>query len=164
MTSTPSSQPLLDLPRLLDAELSRPSRFLHVALLLASLTMTVVVASLWLTEPALPTRTQAAFGLMVLIGLSWAAFAVWVLIARRTLLGRDRIVAGRMAVTFTTTFIVGALALGFMNGGTAAYAAAAMGLALLAGAGALLKRAHRQVAALTARRATLEREIGRSHQ
>jgi hypothetical protein len=148
---------------LLNAELSRSSRFLHVALLLASLAMTVIVTSLWLTEPSLPTRTQAAFGLLTLIGLSWAAFAVWVLTARRTLLGRDCIVAGRMAIIFTTTFIVGALAIGYMNGGTAAYAAAAMGLGLLAAALALLMRAHRRFAALTKRRETLEGEIGRSH-
>jgi hypothetical protein len=160
MTSTHSS---LDLPRLLDAELSRPSRFRHVALLLGSLTMTIIVVSLWLTEPALPTRTQAAFGLMIVIGLSWAAFAVWVLIARRTLLGRDSIVAGRMAVSFTTMFIVGALTLGYMNGGTAPYAAAAMGLGLLAAAVALLVRAQRRVTALTTRREALERELGRSH-
>jgi hypothetical protein len=160
MTSTHASP---DLPRLLDAELSRSSRFRHVALLLVSLTMAIVVASLWLTEPALPTRTQAAFGLMIVIGLSWAAFAVWVLIARRTLLGRDSIVAGRMAVSFTTMFIVGALTLGYMNGGTAPYAAAAMGLGLLAAAVALLVRAQRRVTALTTRREALERELGRSH-
>ena len=161
MTSTHPVPPSLDLPRLLDAELSRTSRFAHVALLLASLTMTVVVASLWLTEPALPTRTQAAFGVLTVIGVSWSAFAAWVLTTRRPLLGRDSVVAGRLAVTFTTTFILGALALGIMNGGRAPYAAAAMGLVLLASGVALLVRADRRVAALTARRETLEREIGR---
>lgn len=124
--------------------------------------MTVIVASLWLTEPSLPMRTQTAFGLMSLIGLSWAAFAVWVLTARRTLLGRDSIVAARMAVTFTTTFIVGALALGYMNGGTAPYAAATMGLGLLAAAVGLLVRANRRMATLTARREAIERDLGRS--
>jgi hypothetical protein len=160
MTSTHSS---LDLPRLLDAELSRPSRFRHVALLLGSLTMTIIVVSLWLTEPALPTRTQMAFGLMIVIGLSWAAFALWVLTARRTLLGRDNIVAGRMAVLFTALFIVGALTIGYSKGGTAPYAAAAMGLGLFAAAVALLVRAHRRVAALMIRREGLERELGKSH-
>ena len=163
MTSTHSSPPLLDLPRMLDAELSRSSRFRHVALLLGSLGMTTIVASLWLTEPALPTRTQAAFALMIIIGVSWAAFALWVLTARRTLFGRDRIVAGRMAVLFTTMFIVGALTIGYLNGGRAPYAAAAMGLWLLAIAIALLIRAHRRVVALTTRREVLERELGRNH-
>jgi len=131
-------------------------------LLLASLTMTAVVASLWLTEPVLPTRTRVAFALMTVIGLSWTAFAGWVLTTRRVLLGRDSLVAGRMAVTFTTTFVVGALTLGYMSGGTAPYAAAMMGLGLLAGAIALLVRAHRRVARLTARREALERELGRN--
>jgi hypothetical protein len=124
--------------------------------------MTVVVASLWFTEPVLPKRTQMAFALMTIIGLSWTTFAVWVLTTRRVLLGRDSVIAGRMAVTFTTTFVIGALTLGYMSGGTAPYAAATMGLALLAGAIALLVRAHRRVARLTARREALERELGRS--
>jgi hypothetical protein len=162
MTSTHSSERLVDLPRLLDTELSRPSRFMHVALLVGALTMTVIVAALWLTEPSLPMRTQIAFGLMILIGLSWTAFAIWALTARRILLGRDSVVAARMAVTFTMTFIAGALALGYVNGGTAPYAAAAMGLGLLVPAVVLLVRADRRMAILTTRREALERELGRS--
>ena len=162
MTSTHPSPSLADLHRLLDKELSRPSRIGYVTLLLASLTMTVVVASLWLTEPVLPTRAGVAFAVMTAIGLSWTAFAGWVLTTRRVLLGRDSVVAGRMAVTFTTTFVVGALTLGSMSGGHAPYAAATMGLGLLAGAIALLVRAHRRVTRLSARREALERELGRN--
>jgi hypothetical protein len=162
MTSTHPSPPVEELRRLLDAELSRPSRFRYVALLLASVTMTIMIASLWLTEPALPTRTQVAFALMTVIGLSWTAFAVWVLTTRRVLFGRDSVVAGRLAITFTTTFVIGALTLGYMSGGTAPYAAATMGLGLLAGAIALLVRAQRRVACLTTRREALERELGRN--
>jgi hypothetical protein len=160
MTSTHLSPPPADLRRLLDKELSRPSRIGYVTLLVASLTMTVVVASLWLTEPVLPARARVAFALMTVIGLSWTAFAGWVLATRRMLLGRDSVVAGRMAVTFTTTFVIGALTVGYMGGGTAPYAAGTMGLGLLAAAIALLVRAHRRVAHLTARRETLERELG----
>ena len=162
MTSTHPSPPLVDLRRLLDKELSRPSRIGYVTLLVASLTMTVVVASLWLTEPGLPARTRVAFALMTFIGLSWTGLAGWVLTRRRVLLGRDSLVAGRMAVTFTTAFVGGALTLGYMSGGTAPYAAAMMGLGLLAGAIALLTRAHRRVVRLTARREALERELGRN--
>jgi hypothetical protein len=159
MTATnPSPASTVDLRRLLDKELSQASRLGYVALMLASLTMTVVVSSLWLTEPVLATRTQVAFALMIGIGLSWTAFAVWVLTTRRVLFGRDSVVAGRLAVTFTATFVVGAVTLGYMMGGTAPYAAAAMGLGLLAGAVALLVRAHRRVARLTTRRAALMRE------
>jgi hypothetical protein len=162
MTSTDRTSHHGDLRRLLDKELSRPSRIGHVTLLVASLAMTVVVASLWLTEPVLPTRARVAFALMTLIGLSWAAFAVWVLTTRRVLSGRDSVVAGRMAVVFTMTFVIGALTVGYMGGGNAPYAAATMGLGLLAAAISLLVRAHRRVARLTARRETLERELGRS--
>ena len=76
MTSTNPSASTADLRRLMDAELSQASRLGYVALLLGSLTMTVVVSSLWLTEPVLPTRTRIAFALMIVIGLSWTAFAV----------------------------------------------------------------------------------------
>jgi hypothetical protein len=162
MTSTDPSPSLDDLRRLLDKELSRPSRIAYVTLLLASSIMTVVVASLWLTEPVLPMRARVAFGMMTVIGLSWTAFAVWVLTRRRVLSGHDSVVAGRLAVTFTTAFVLGALTLGYTGGGTAPYAAAALGLGLLAGAIALLVRAERRVARLTARREALERELGRS--
>jgi hypothetical protein len=162
MTSTHPSPPVADLRRLLDKELSRPSRIGYVTLLVASLTMTVVVTSLWLTEPVLPTRARVAFALMTVIGLSWTAFAGWVLTTRRVLLGRDGVVAGRMATTFTITFVVGALTVGYLGGGTAPYAAATMGLGLLAGAITLLVRAQRRVARLTARRDALERELGRN--
>ena len=162
MTSPLPTSPLGDLRRLLDQELSRPSRIGYVTLLVVSLTMTVVVSSLWLTEPVLPARARVAFALMTIIGLAWTAFAVWVLTTRRVLLGRDSVVAGRMAVTFTTTFVIGAVTIGYMGGGTAPYAAATMGLGLLAGAIALLVRAHRRVARLAARREALERELGKS--
>jgi hypothetical protein len=152
----------MDLRPLLDRELSQPSRVGHLILLLASLTMTVAVASLWWTEPALPARTEVAFAVMTLIGLSWAVFAGWVLTTRRVLLGQDSVLAGRMAVVFTTTFVAGALTLGYVNGGRAPYSAAVMGLGLLAAAVALLIRARRRVVVLTARREALERELGRN--
>jgi hypothetical protein len=149
-----------ELQRLLEVELSMRSRIGHVALFLAAALMTAVVASLWVTEPALPVRTTAAFALMTLIGLSWMAFSGWVLASRRPLFGRDRLVAGRMAVAFTATFTGGSLAVGSVSGGTAPYAAAGMGLVLLASAVALLVRARRDVARLTMRREALERELG----
>ena len=108
MTSTHfPTPPTADLRRLLDAELSLRSRLGYVALLLASAAMTAVIASLWLTEPTLPTRTAVAFAVLTLIGLSWIVFSGWVLTRRRPLFGRDGLVAGRMAVTFTAAFVVG---------------------------------------------------------
>ncbi len=165
MTGTDSSAlETAHLPRLLDTELSRPSRLGYVALLLVSMAMSVVVVSLWLTEPALPLRTRVAFGVMTIIGLSWVVFAGWVLTTRRVLLGRDNVVAGRLAVTFTAVFVAGALVVGYSTGGKAPFAAAAIGVGLLGAAIALLVRARRRVAALTARRDALERELGRKHE
>src|SRR5919106_4219852 len=161
MTSTQVSGPTsAELRRLLDAQLSLRSRLGHVALLLGSAAMTIVVISLWLTEPALPTRTAGAFAVMTLIGLSWIVFSGWVLTRRRPLLGRDGLIAGRMAVTFTSTFAGGALAVRYSSGGEAPLAAAVMGLVMVAAAVALLVRARRTVARLTKRREALERELG----
>lgn len=147
---------------LADRELALPPRLGYVALLLGATTMTSIVTALWLTEPVLPIRAQAAFGVMIGIGLSWASFAVWVLRRRRVLLGQQSIVAGRMAVAFTTIFILGALLVGYTSGTTAGYAAAALGLLMLGAAAGLLLRAHRTVARLGARRRTLELERARS--
>lgn len=141
-------------------ETSLRSRLAYVALLLASLTMTCIVGALWLTEPVLQLRVQLAFGVMVVIGLSWVAFAVWVLTQRRVLFARDRIIAGRMAVTFTTVFVAGALAVAYATGASAAYLAALLGIVMLAAAVAMLRRAHRTFARLTERREALARGLG----
>ena len=142
-------------------ELSLRSRVGHVALLLAALGMTIVVSSLWVTEPVQPARLQLGFAVMVAIGVAWAAFATWVLTHRRPLFARHRIIAGRMAVTFTSVFIAGMLAVGYGLGRPAFYGAAAVGLVMLAAAAFLLARAHRAFAALAERRAALERELGK---
>ena len=99
---------------------------------------------------------------MIVIGLSWVAFALWVLTHRRVLLARDSIVAGRMAVTFTALFLTGALAVGYETGGRAPYTAAVLGAVMLGGAVAMLVRAHRTFARLTARRRVLELELRRN--
>lgn len=148
--------------QLADAELSVPSRLGHIALLLAAVGMTVLVASLWLTEPALPLRTHVAFGVMTAIGLSWNALAIWVLTTRRILFARHRIVAGRMAVTFTAAFTTGALAMAAATGAAAALAAAGTGVVMVAVAVVILRRAHRASARLMARRDMLERELAGS--
>jgi hypothetical protein len=148
--------------QLADTELSVSSRLGHVALLLAALGMTVVVVSLWLTEPVLPLRTHAAFGVMTAIGLSWSAFASWVLTSRRVLFARQRIVAGRMAVTFAAVFTIGALATAAATGAPAALAAAMTGVVMVAVAVVILRRAHRASAQLMARRDALERELAGS--
>lgn len=155
--TVPSS--VAGLQRLLDDELSLPARLAHVALLLAALMMTTVVATLWTTEAGLPPRTQTAFAVMTVIGVSWIIYAVWVLTHRRPLLARHRIVAGRMAVIFTATFVIGAVAVAATVGGAAPYAAGGVGLVMLGVAVTLLVHAHHRFARLSERRATLEREL-----
>jgi hypothetical protein len=150
------------LQRLLDTELSLPSRLGYVALLLAALTMTAVVAALWVTEPVLPLRAQIGFALMVAMGSSWIVFAIWALTHRRILFARHQIVAGRMAVTFTTVFLLGTLVVGYSTGRPEAYKATAVGLVLLGMAVAVLVRARRAFARLVSRRDALARELGRS--
>jgi hypothetical protein len=160
--NTPSPISAGALQRLADAELSIRARLGHVALLLVALMMSGVIGSLWLTEPALPPRTQLAFEVMIVIGLWWVAFALWVLTHRRVLLARHRIVAGRMAVTLTALFLVGALAAGYQSGARAAFAAAALGVLMLGAAVAMLLHAHLVFDRLTARRRALELELGRN--
>ncbi|HET9862902.1 MAG TPA: hypothetical protein VFP37_05630 [Steroidobacteraceae bacterium] len=143
------------------ANLSLAARLGYVGLLLASAALTTVVVTLWITEPSLPARTQIAFGAMSLIGVSWCALAAWVLRARRPLFARDRVIAGRMAVAFTSVFAAAALAWAVFVGGPAAYGAFASGMVMLAAAIAVSARARRRFALLAARRQELEQALGR---
>ena len=90
--------------------------------------MTTVVVSLWLTEPALPTRTSAAFAVLTVIGLGWVAFARWVLTQKNVLLVRHRLVAGRMAVAFCSVFVAGASTMAVITSQRAAWAVAMPGV------------------------------------
>jgi hypothetical protein len=154
--------PPASLQQILDAQLSRRSRLGYVALLLVSLAMAGIVGALWLTEPVLVARAQVGFAVIVGIALAWSAFAIWTLATRRPLLGQDRVIAGRMAVAFTSIFAVSAIAFALADGRPASYGAAATGLAMLGAAAAALTSARRHVARLTARRQALERELRRS--
>lgn len=158
---TPASSPMSTsaLQAIAAAELAPAARVKHVLLLLGSAGMGVALLSLWLTEPALPVRTHVAFGLMTAIAASWVAYASWALTRRRVLFGRQRVVAARMAVAFTSLLVTGSLAVGATTGGSAPLLAAAMGAAMLVVAMALLVRARRIHAALLARRNEIERAL-----
>lgn len=153
---SPQMKSLQDVRRLAGAELSLKARLGYVALLLASTGMTAVIASLWLTETFLPLRAQLAFGVMCLIGVSWSALALWALGARRPLFARDRVIAGGMAVTFTSVFVAGAIAAVIVANNAAAYGALAMGAAMLGVAIKVWVGARRRFAGLAARRSALE--------
>jgi hypothetical protein len=162
---TPDTAPATlaaDLRRLTALELSFPARLGYLALLLAAATMTTVVTALLLTEPALPGRTSAALAVLAAIGLTWMAFAAWTLTHKRILLGRHRLVAGRLAVTFSTVFVTGAAVIGYVTASASAFAAAGLGVVMLAVALLLLIRARRSFAHLSARRLDLERQLGAS--
>jgi hypothetical protein len=152
---SPQMKSLQEVRQLADGELSLKARLGYVALLLAASGMTTVILSLWLTEAALPLRTQGAFGVMSLIGASWTAFCAWALATRRPLFARDRVIAGRMAVAFTALFLAGAIVAVIVANNTAAYAVLFTGAAMLALAIRVLLGARRRFEELLARRAQL---------
>jgi hypothetical protein len=104
----------------------------------------------------LPMRTSIALSVMAVIGVSWMIFAAWVLTRKRVLLGSHRIVAGRLAVAFSTAFVIGAVAVGLTTSNASSYAAAAMGAVMLLVAVTMLARAKRQFAQLSKRRDELQ--------
>jgi hypothetical protein len=154
---TPRMDSLERVRHLTVGQVSLKVRLGYVALLLVSIAMTTVVASLWLTEPTLPPRTQLAFGGLTFIGLSWTALATWVLSTRRPLFARDRVIAGRMAVAFTSIFVVGAGAAVSMAGNVASFGVLALSAVMLALALKVLASARQRFAALLARKTELER-------
>ena len=127
--------------RIAETELSPRSRIAHGALLAAALAMTVVVVALWATEPSLPARAQAAFGVMAVIGAIWSGYSAWVLTQRRVLFARQRVIAGWLAVLFTTIFTMGAFATAVAADTPAGFAAGALGMVLIAASVLLLLRA-----------------------
>lgn len=144
---------------LLDRELSTRSRVGHVLLLLAAAAMATITGSLWATEPALPTRTAAAFAIMTGMGLSWVAYAAWVLSTRRVLLGRQRVVAAGLATLFSGVALAGALATGLLAGMPAAWPAALVFAGMTGLALVLLVRARRDYARLYRRREQLAQQL-----
>lgn len=164
MNVSPSGNPALSMARveaLIAAEISAPSRIRYLLLLLTSLSTSSLVASLLLTEAALPLRTRIALAVVLMFGLCWAVFAGWVLTRRRVLLARHRLFAARMAVAFTSIYTIGAFVVGYWTpAGHYWLAAAGSGAIMLAAALALLIRAQRRVRSLDRRRLELEQQLG----
>jgi hypothetical protein len=147
------------LTSLADRELSAKSRFGYVALLLFAATMTTLVGSLWLTEPALTPRTEISLAVLTLIGLCWVGFAIWVLAFRRALLAYHDVVAARLAVTFCSAALAGSLWLALGEGNAAARMASVVFAVMLVCAGWLLATARRRLTRLLARRAEIEDQL-----
>jgi hypothetical protein len=150
-----------DVRRLLDAQLSLPSRLGHTLLLLAGAAVAGVTGALLLTEAALPLRTRVALGAVAAGGAAWAAFAAWVLARRRVLFAAHRVLAARLAVGVSSLFALGAWAATRWGGtGRPGYAAVVVGLVMVVAALVLLRRARDRRDALERRRAELERQLG----
>ncbi|HSK24038.1 MAG TPA: hypothetical protein VK906_12715 [Egicoccus sp.] len=142
---------------LLEHELARGRRLRAVATLVAALVVTGPLATLWATEPALPTRTHVAFGGLVLIGLTWIGLSGWILATRRPLYARDRVLATGLSVVATVVAGTGSIVLAAIRGtGALAATAAATTVLLVGAAGALHLGARRRRAALLRRRRELE--------
>jgi hypothetical protein len=155
----PDPSMVAGLERLARTELSLAPRLGHVLLALVASAMTIVVVSLLLTEPVLPTRTKTAFFLLATIGIGWVTYSAWVLTARRVMLARQRVVAGRMAVAFAAVFTCGCAVLGVTSGTAAAWPAGVMGIGLLGTAVVVWRRAETAYAKLLVRREELRREV-----
>jgi hypothetical protein len=150
-----------DLRRLTTLELSWSARLRYIGLLLGASTMTAIVAALLLTEPALPPRTTIALATLVAIGLGWVGFAAWVLTHKRILLGRHRVVAGRLAVGANIVFVLGAVLVGAATGSASAFTAAGLGVLMLGVAVVMLLRANATFRRLSVRREQLARQLGK---
>jgi energy-converting hydrogenase Eha subunit A len=159
MIQPPDPSIVAGLGKLARTELSLRARLGHVLLAFIASAMTILVLSLWLTEPALPRRAAAAFAMLTVIGLGWVAYSIWVLRARRVMLARQRVVAGRLATAFTAAFAAGCIVLNFTARDRFGWPAVAMSLTLLAVAVAIWRRAEGAHARLLARRDKLEREL-----
>ena len=149
---------------LVSAELGRAAGLRHVALLLGALTVAGLNMALLLTEPGLPLQARSArailFALMVVIGSCLSVFSMWFLIRRGILLGVERVLAARLAATFTTVFTVGAWAVGRWGPtGRPGYVLMAAGLAMMAVAAVLVLNTRRRLEELKRRRAVLERTL-----
>jgi hypothetical protein len=83
--------------------------------------------------------------------------AAWVLRTRRVLFGRDRVIAARLALTFSTVAALGMASLGYWGArGSAMYYAAMVNAAFAVVAWVLLRRARQHVARLTEQRRDAE--------
>jgi membrane associated rhomboid family serine protease len=154
MVSAPPSA--AELQRLVMNQLSATARAGHVALLLAALAVVAVTASLALTEVGLAPRAQAAFGAVIVVGVSWVVYAWWALTTRRLLLPTHRVVAARMALTFSAAFSVASVLVAVLAPAGAAWSAAAAGGLMCLAAWGLLRKARVTVERLRARRHEIE--------
>ncbi len=136
---------------------SLPRRVAQLTVGLAGAADAALIAALWATEPTgLPARTQAAFGVLVLIGLGWASWAGWAL-SRGPIFALDRVVAGWLSLLASSITAVGTVTIAAARAHVAGIIAGAiLGAVLTACAGTVLTRARAHRARLIRQRARLE--------
>ncbi|WP_433833088.1 hypothetical protein ACQP2E_17900 [Actinoplanes sp. CA-015351] len=111
----------------------------------------VLLLLLWLTEPGpLPLRTRLAFGALVIVGASWSAYAIATL-ARLPMFAADRVIAGWLALTFTTLTTAVSAAVAIARPGPLPLAATLSALITVGVAALILRRARAQRKRLQAR-------------
>lgn len=157
--SVPSEAAVERLRHLARTELSMRARIAHVLLALAASAMTILVTSLWLTEPALPARTSIAFALLAALGAGWVVFSLWVLRRKRVMLARHRVVGGRLAVGFSSLFGIGCIALAATTPDRNYWPAVVMSGVFWMVAVVVWRRAENAHATLVAKRDALAREL-----
>jgi hypothetical protein len=154
---TAPSLSLDDLRKYTATALSGRARLGYTTLLMASLGMATVCASLLIGEPALPVRTTVAFAVMLGIAICWSVFAVWTLTRRTVLLPVHDAVAARMAVVFSSLFLAGSGTLTVLGqGGASTSVSTAVGAVFVTIAVVFWRRATARLEALMARRRDLE--------
>jgi len=151
-----------ELRALTERALSPRGRYLYLALLLGALAMAVLLVSLLLTEPHLPSTTRVAFAVMTAFALAWAGHAAWALHRRRAFMAEHRVAAAWIALAASAAFTVGAGLVALWRQSSLFVASAALGMGLCVCAAFVLMRALRRARALRARRDALSAGSRRS--
>jgi hypothetical protein len=120
----------------------------------------VLIAALWLTEPApLPARTAIAFAVLIPLGLAWAVRA-GLAVARWPLFAVDRVIAAALAVGASVALTGGLVQLALTRGSASILlAGAGVGLATMVTSAVMLRRATVARSALRATRRRLEGDL-----
>lgn len=96
-------------------QMSPRRRVANLIALLGGLGMAAAVGLLWATEPGLPLRTVLAFGVLMLIGLGWAAYGGWAVTRKSPLFALDRVVAAWLALAATSGLALMTFAVAFVR-------------------------------------------------
>ena len=154
MRSAPDS-----LLALVETELSFGSRLVIASVVAAAAMATVAVGIKAVITPALPLTGRVAFALIAALGVLAMVVGLQALNRRGSLLARQRVIAGRIAVASAAIVMVAAGIIGWAKSIPAAYFVAGFGAFLLLATMALLRQENLRLAALIARRKALAQQL-----